>query len=405
MVGGANAERSVVRVVAVSHDEFGALIGFGHGSGFAVGANRVLTSAHLIPANDSARVSLFVVGGNAKTDAAARLFYIDRSKDLALLHIDGSLPALTILDGAIPAGANVFALGYPGNVDLATSRSLSDYLAPKDAVRSQGHFANRRTVSGIDALLHTAAIARGNSGGPLLDECGRVLGVNSFTTNSGNGDAPFGFAISNKVLQQFLRAAGQRVTKVALPCLSPAERLAAEQAKASQKRERVVLARRAQEEAELREREQSAAALQRVTENWIAGAILCGLLSLVALGAAGLLFARERVRLAAGLTTVGLLLAVAGAAVFFARPTRSDVPVPASDEQLVPNVTIPGPELEIARPDPNDIVESGAEATDVNTTTPEEFTVNGGENLPEDSASEDDPLWTRDAPEVDNALD
>lgn len=393
-----NAERSIVRVVAVSHNRFGELVGFGHGTGFAISSSRILTSAHVIPANASARVSLFVVTPHSKTDAAARLSYMDRSKDLALLQIEGSLPALSIFSGTIPDGADVFALGYPGNVDLATSSSLGDYLAPKDPVRSQGHFANTRTVSGIDALLHTAPIARGNSGGPLLDGCGRVVGVNSFTTNSGDGDAPFGFAISNKALHQFLSAAGQAATKIASPCLSQAERVAAEQAKAAKDRERDHAARRAQEEAELLEREQMAAALQRDRENWIAAAILCGLLSVISFGAAGLLFAKERVRLAAGLVTIGLLLGISGAVIFISRPSLHDVPIRARDDQVVAHVSAPTdstPEAES-----NKLVENQDTEAMANSSTPDEPRMSLEnlvieEPLLNDAASEDDPLWTQ----------
>lgn len=323
-----NAERSVVRVVVVSFDESGNPVSIGHGTGFAVTAHRVLTNAHVVTA-DYRRVLLYVVAADSKAAAKARVVYKDPLNDLALLQFDGSLPPLAIFDGKIPDGANVFALGYPGNVDVATATSLSDYVAAKDAVRSQGHFANRRTISGIDAILHTAAIARGNSGGPLLDECGRVIGVNSFTTLSGNGDAPFGFAISINALERFLSAAGQGATKVVSPCLSPVERLAAEQVEAAQKRERVEATRRAAEQS----RQHAEVALDHAAQNWTAVAILCAFLGIIGFCAGGLFYAKDRVRPAAVLTVVGLLLAIAGAATFIARPTTDGRTEPAANQE------------------------------------------------------------------------
>src|SRR3546814_15314975 len=92
-------------------------------------------------------------------------------------------------------GAQVVALGYPGNVDLATAQSALDYITPLSPVRSQGVFSGARSLAGVRVLLHTAGIARGNSGGPLLDPCGRVIGVNSAITRGQDGDSSFAFEI------------------------------------------------------------------------------------------------------------------------------------------------------------------------------------------------------------------
>jgi V8-like Glu-specific endopeptidase len=373
------AEPSVVRVVVVSFDEFGDPVGLGHGTGFAITSNRVVTNAHVITAGYR-EVSLYVVAGNSKAASKARVIYKDPSKDLALLQIDGSLPPLTIFNGKVPDGANVFALGYPGNVDVATATSLRDYIGPKDAVRSQGHFANRRTISGIDAILHTAAIARGNSGGPLLDECARVIGVNSFTTNSGSGDSPFGFAISNKELRSFLKSAGQQVKEVNSRCLIAAERLAAEQADAVKERVRVEMTARAQERSDRAAREKVAALLQRTTENWIAVAIIFGLFGFISLGAGGLLFAKDRTAPASRLSATGIVLAIVGIVIFFARPTGGEVDVAGMqpEQNLTANLASPEIEPETAAQVANDAAEVSLGST---TTTPEASTYNLDENL------------------------
>ena len=73
---------------------------------------------------------------------------------------------------------------------------------PLPPTRSVGIFSNVRPINGITTLLHTANIARGHSGGPLLDQCGRVLGVNTLITRNQDGDAPFAFAVANRELDR-----------------------------------------------------------------------------------------------------------------------------------------------------------------------------------------------------------
>ncbi|RYE02190.1 MAG: serine protease, partial [Sphingomonadales bacterium] len=222
--------RGVVRIVtiAVVGDE---VVGFGHGSGFAVSPNRIVTNAHVVelaqryPDN----VVIGVVPSEGDKSFQGRLVKIDTGRDLALIEFTGvRLPPLTLYTGAPGDGEALFALGYPGNVDIATARSAADFIKPQSPVRSQGGFAGMRTLQGTSVLLHTANIARGNSGGPLLDRCGRVLGVNSAITRADEGDATFAFAISGKELAAFLAEAKQPVGQVGVPCTSVEEQMAQE---------------------------------------------------------------------------------------------------------------------------------------------------------------------------------
>ncbi len=224
------AGRGVVRIVtiAVIDDE---VVGFGHGSGFAVGPNRIVTNAHVVelaqryPGN----VLIGVVPSEGDKSFQGRLIAIDVARDLALIEFSGTpLPPLALFNGPLNEGESVIALGYPGNVDLATARSAADFIAPLNPVRSEGIFSGRRSLTGTAVLVHTASIARGNSGGPLLDRCGRVIGVNSALTRSDEGDASFGFAIAGSELATFLREAGQSVAAVGSPCTSIEARLAAD---------------------------------------------------------------------------------------------------------------------------------------------------------------------------------
>ncbi|HTG37694.1 S1C family serine protease, partial [Sphingomonas sp.] len=224
------AARGVVRVVTVAmvDDE---VVDFGHGSGFAVAPNRVVTNAHVVElaARYPDNVVVGVVPSEGERSVQGRLIAVDPARDLALIEFgEVRLPPLTLYTGAVEDGQALVSLGYPGNVDLATAQSAADFIRPQSPVRSQGNYSGVRSLGGTQVLLHTAGIARGNSGGPLLDACGRVLGVNSAITRADDGDAGFGFAIADAELMAFLREAGQSVAGVATPCTSIEAQLASE---------------------------------------------------------------------------------------------------------------------------------------------------------------------------------
>ena len=324
------AARSVVRVVVVAVDD-GAVVGVGHGSGFAVDRNRIVTNAHVVAlaARYPDNVVIGVVPSEGSKSYGATLVAFDPDRDLALLEMrEGAVPPATLFMGTLPEGSDVVALGYPGNVDLATARSAEDYITPQAPTRSNGNYSNARQVNGIDALLHTASIARGNSGGPLLDECGRVLGVNTFITRGDDGDSPFAFAIANAELASFLADARQRFAAVSGACVPIAERLGAEKARSDRERQSTeARARSAREEAERVALARALAANEDARENRLAIALVLGLLGLVAFGGAGLMAYKDRTRPAAILAGAGAVLVIGGALVFLSRPSRGDLHV------------------------------------------------------------------------------
>lgn len=141
------------------------------------------------------------------------------------------MPPLTLAGGASGDLGEVSALGYPMNVDLAQGLEIRDIFRAQPPVMSRGFLSGERPSRQFDTILHTAPIARGNSGGPLLDGCGRVLGVNSFGADSGGSDAEFFFAVSLRELLPFLRENGVEPSVNALPCTSIEELNAAERAR------------------------------------------------------------------------------------------------------------------------------------------------------------------------------
>jgi len=320
------AGRGVVRIVtiAVADDE---VVGFGHGSGFAVSPTRIVTNAHVVElaARYPGNVVIGVVPSQGAKSVQGRLIAVDPDRDLALVEVSGiRLEPLAFYGGPASEGEATIALGYPGNVDLATARSSADFITPTSPVRSQGVFSGRRSLMGTDMLLHTANIARGNSGGPLLDRCGRVLGVNSALTRGDDGDSSFAFAIADSAVMAFLREANQTVTSVGTPCITMEERLAADRAADESARSATDAASR---ESALRDRQAREAAIvearaaNEVTrENFMAGAAVALVFGALALGAAGLLASREdrRWRWAAG---GGGALMLGAIVLFLVRPS------------------------------------------------------------------------------------
>jgi len=325
------AGRSVVRVVVISFGEDGAVAGFGHGSGFAVAPNRVVTNAHVVAqaqqAQEGRTVSVGVVPSNGQQASRARVVAYDPARDLALLEVeDIQLPPIPLYVGPLDDGAPIAALGYPGNVDLATARSADDYIQPLPPTRSVGIFSNVRPINGITTLLHTANIARGHSGGPLLDQCGRVLGVNTLITRNQDGDAPFAFAVSNRELTTFLGQAHQAYQQVTTPCVSMSDRLREdEERNAAEERARAQAAESAARAAQ-QTRQDNLNSIMEMRENRLALSILMLVFSLLAFGGCFLLVLKSKppkhVKIMGGIGGAFLIGAIVA---FIARPSLSTV--------------------------------------------------------------------------------
>ncbi|MBB4085354.1 S1C family serine protease [Sphingomonas carotinifaciens] len=323
----AAAARGVVRVVtiAVVDDQ---VAGFGHGSGFAVAPNRIVTNAHVVELAERYpdNVVVGIVPSEGSKSYQGRVVAYDARRDLALIEItEARLPPVALYTGPVAEGNAVIALGYPGNVDLATAQSAADYIRPLSPVRSQGVASGRRSLTGIEVLLHTASIARGNSGGPLLDPCGRVIGVNSALTRADEGDSTFGFAIADTELMGFLRDAQQPYVSAGGPCTSIEERLREDSAADARATEDAAAARREAAGAAALKRQ---AALdhardeaERTRENVMALAGLLLVAGALGIGAAGLFESRGQRRAAIWAVSGGGLGVLAAVVVFVARPS------------------------------------------------------------------------------------
>jgi serine protease Do len=167
--------------------------GWGRGSGVVIAPGQVLTSAHNLRLGALGRPNAPFEGAWAPANGtdvtvvraddervSARVAAIDLDFDLALLECDtGDAPAVEWPDEA-PAtelGAPVVALASPGG------RGLRVTLGFVSAAARRFRGPRGRRVEG--AIEHSAPLPRGSSGGPLVDQEGRLLGVNSLRLEGG----------------------------------------------------------------------------------------------------------------------------------------------------------------------------------------------------------------------------
>lgn len=179
---------SVVTVVASSGGNVGA--GRSTGTGVVITSDgEILTNSHVVEGSDDVRV-LF---GDTIDPIPAVVLAADPGNDLALLKIDldGLAPAVFADPDSIAIGDEVVAVGFALDLDggPTVTRGIVSALN-RTIANSDG---------ALDGLIQTdAAISSGNSGGPLLNANGEVIGINtavfqsSFNTAANN----VGFAIS-----------------------------------------------------------------------------------------------------------------------------------------------------------------------------------------------------------------
>jgi S1-C subfamily serine protease len=275
-----DAERGIVRVVVILETTDGRLL-YGSGSGFVVAPNLVVTAAHVVaPARQRPEYGVAIVPPQGDGLIPARIIRFSPLSELALLEFRGpDMPALTISTVEPHAGDGVIALGYP-DVDYQGATG-ADLLRPTPASRTSGQISSLRdrapTGDPIPTINHQAVISSGSSGGPLLDECGRVIGVNSWHVSGADTRETRGVSTRASQLLQFLDEAGVSPTLSDERCLSFAERIEAE-------REATVQALQTQNE-ELASKLETADRLTRIAVVILIGGTLSLFVAVCVLGA------------------------------------------------------------------------------------------------------------------------
>ncbi len=166
--------------------------GAASGSGFVVSDEGfIVTNAHVVEGANDVRIRFGEVGaGNGSIDA--EVVGADPSTDIAVLKIDAGNRELTALplgdSSKLKVGDPTIAIGNPFGFDQTVTTGIVSALQRQ--IPAPNNFS-------IDDVIQTdASVNPGNSGGPLLDAAGRVIGVNSqIATGGSQGSVGIGFAV------------------------------------------------------------------------------------------------------------------------------------------------------------------------------------------------------------------
>ena len=166
----------------------------GQGSGFVIDTQgHVITNQHVV--NDAQSLTVAMRDGSRYD---AKVVGTDPSTDLAVIKIDAPASKLKPLklgdSSALSVGDTVVAIGSPFGLEGTITAGIVSALGRQ--IESTNGFA-------IDDTIQTdAAINHGNSGGPLLNLRGQVIGVNAQIRSESGGNDGVGFAIPSSTVEQ-----------------------------------------------------------------------------------------------------------------------------------------------------------------------------------------------------------
>jgi serine protease Do len=175
------------------------LVGNGHGSGFVVSSDGlIITNAHVT--EDAVKV-VTVKFADGTTAPADVIGFSKNREDLSLIKVNGrrNMPFLTLAPAkSVQVGSRVYAVGSPLDVENANTFTQGDVI---------------RIDKKTNYVIHTALINHGNSGGPLVNSRGQVVGVN--TRGYFEGASPVTGANGQQIGQVYTESGQQGSVNVA----------------------------------------------------------------------------------------------------------------------------------------------------------------------------------------------
>jgi S1-C subfamily serine protease len=197
----ADASPSVIRIQGAQ----------GAGSGFVINAKKelVVTNAHVVVGNSAL---MGQVGNNTNETSPLQVVAADPCNDLAVLKFTNPLPKLKALtlgsSSALKPGDSVTVLGYPGSLQQSlnsdeTTGQATSVVSNTGTVSQLGVKANPDpSLPQYNSLIvHQAPVNHGDSGGPLLNSDGNVVGINTLTNTNNQGQY---YAIAINYAKQLL---------------------------------------------------------------------------------------------------------------------------------------------------------------------------------------------------------
>ena len=172
------------------------------GTGYAIGDGYIVTNNHV--AGEAKNISIKGVKGDINTGYTAEVVVTDKVNDIAIIRINdpnfkgfGAIP-YAVQQRMADVGEDVFVLGYPLTQALGNEIKLTN-----------GIISSRTGYQGnISTYQMSAPVQPGNSGGPMLDNKGNVIGI---VVAGVPGAENVGYAIKTSYLQILIESAGLNI--------------------------------------------------------------------------------------------------------------------------------------------------------------------------------------------------
>ena len=190
-----NNYQGVVEITVDTRSRSGLGSAQAEGSGWVYDSKGdIVTNQHVVDGADSIKVTFW----NGKT-YDAHLVASDQTSDLAVVKVDAPASMIHPLQlgdsSALRVGDGVIAIGSPFQLQETVTSGIVSALHRSISSPGQQPF----TIS--DSIQTDAAINKGNSGGPLLNTAGAVVGVNSQIRSESGDNAGIGFAIPSNTVR------------------------------------------------------------------------------------------------------------------------------------------------------------------------------------------------------------
>ena len=174
-------------------------------TGFVISSDgKIVTNYHVIEGAYSAKISI-----DGKTYNIASVLAYDADIDLAVLKINANnLTAAKVCKNTVQAGETVYAIGSSRGMTNTYSQGIITYA--------------NRIVDGVSHIQHDASITHGNSGGPLINVYGEVIGINTWGISDSQN---LNFAVFASELDNLVYGAPMTLAQFYKKTLNPYETL------------------------------------------------------------------------------------------------------------------------------------------------------------------------------------